>query len=233
MRMDVVQSVCHLIPAAIKVRDEAVQAVLLPFLKTGYIWWNIHFKTLKWHSRAYKVYKNINLTNLCWCNTSIQQFQWLGSFFSVSQPVINELRWPLHPSLVLTCNWSSLHSWKFLFYTTLAFAEMAGSHCQDKRHKILIFLFCSLKNALCVNWEDRKKDQMRRSPFFEAKATQCFQGIPSPVWLTVFSVQKPDSWDFPMSYFLLFFWLGSGFPFPSHRSITHCYQNTDFRTEEP
>lgn len=64
--------------------------------------------------------------------------------------------------------------------------------------------------------EGRRKNRKRGSSFNQEKAPRLDLGIPLLVWLVVFSVGEPDSWDVPMSYFLLSFALGSGILFPSH-----------------
>lgn len=64
--------------------------------------------------------------------------------------------------------------------------------------------------------EGRRKNRKRGSSFNQEKTPRLKLGIPSLLWLVVFSVGEPDSWDVPMSYFLLSFALGSGILFPSY-----------------
>lgn len=139
--------------------------------------------------------------------------------FLASQHLKSELKWPRLPSLVPTCNRASqvcLPSWKFLFPHSFVCGETV-SHCPDQWHGTIIFHFQEAKGSLVVvTTRTGRKLRMRGSSVNKAKYHRLELGIPSLVWLVVFSVGEPESWDVPMSYFLLSFALGSGILFPSH-----------------
>lgn len=130
------------------------------------------------------------------------------------------LKWPRLPSLVPTCNRAShvcLHSWKFLFPQSFGVRRETVSHCPDKWHRTVIFHFPEARGSLAmVTLRTGRKSRMRGSSLNKGKSPRLELGIPSMVWLVVLSVGEPESWDVPMSYFLLSFALGSGIHFPSH-----------------
>ncbi len=137
-----------------------------------------------------------------------------------SQHLKSELQWLCLPSLVPTCNRAShvcLPSWKFLFPHSFGVCGETVSHCPDQWHRTIIFHFKEAWGSLAVvTRRTGRKDRMRGSSLNEAKAPRLELGIPSLVWLVVFSVGEPESWDVPMSYFLLSFALGSALRLSFH-----------------
>lgn len=156
-----------------------------------------------------------------WFMTSINSVFPMTEMFWGSQHHRTELKWPRLPSLVPTCNRAShvcLPSWKFLFLSQL---QSMWWDCQSLSRQMTqdhhFPLLRSVGIPGCGRPEDRKrKNRMRGSSLIRAKVPRLELGIPWLIWLVVFDVGEPDSWDVPMSYFLLSFALGSGILFPPH-----------------